>query len=211
LRDFSIGSQLLNPQRASQVAFGAMTTFLAILTGGGLAALGGLLSGLVTNWLGDRRDKRRYAHERAMAMEARRHDEATAAEARRQQRLEQAYLELLAYLAHHAAWARSVRSLFDIKPPDPLKDENVKRIEGLVEAYGSDEVRRLMVEWIRCGGRFANTEAIIQMAERSPNSSEQLDDKAREELEALAHLRNAMLEADNAIRNRVRLELAGEV
>jgi hypothetical protein len=33
-----------------------MTTFLAILTGGGLAALGGLLSGLVTNWLGDKRD-----------------------------------------------------------------------------------------------------------------------------------------------------------
>jgi hypothetical protein len=30
----------------------AVDTFLALLTGGGLAVIGGLLSGLMTNWLG---------------------------------------------------------------------------------------------------------------------------------------------------------------
>jgi hypothetical protein len=68
----------------SQVAFGTMTTFLAILTGGGLAAVCGLISGLLTNWLGDKRDQRKYEHERAMALDA-----------RRQERLEKAFLELL--------------------------------------------------------------------------------------------------------------------
>jgi hypothetical protein len=112
-----------------------MTTFLAILTGGGLAALGGLLSGLITNWLGDKRDQRKYEHERAMALEA-----------RRQERLEQAYIELLGYLSHYAEWARSAQRLLGEPPapPDPLPREELNRVEALVEAYGSEEIRRLL-------------------------------------------------------------------
>jgi hypothetical protein len=88
-----------------------MTIFLAILTGGGLAALGGVLSAWVTNRLGEKRDQRKYEHERNMALETRRHE-----------RLEQAYIELLGYLAHHAEWASSVERLMrmEVAPPDPL-------------------------------------------------------------------------------------------
>ena len=115
-----------------------MTTFLAILTGGGLAALGGLLSGLVTNWLGDKRDQRKYEHERAMALET-----------RRQQRLEQAYIELLGYLSYHAEWARSVGA---VQGPDPLPREDIRRIEARIEAYGSPKVRGMLQEWRECSG-----------------------------------------------------------
>lgn len=88
-----------------------------------------------------------------------------ALEARCQQRLEQAYVELLGYLAHHA-WARSMSALFDVKAPDPLTDEGVKRIEALVTAYGSDEVRQLLVEWIRRGGKLAEASAVTDLEQK---------------------------------------------
>jgi hypothetical protein len=60
-----------------------MTTLQTLLTGGGLTAIGVVLAALAANWLGERRDQRRYEHEQAMA-----------AEARRQERLHEAYIEL---------------------------------------------------------------------------------------------------------------------
>ena len=47
-----------------------MNTFLAVLTGGGLAAAGGLPGGWLSNWLGGKRDRRAHAHEQQMAQEA---------------------------------------------------------------------------------------------------------------------------------------------
>jgi len=59
-------------------------TFLALLAGGWAAMVGGLLSGVLTAWLGARRDKRRrHTHEQKMAREA-----------RAQERLAQTYVEL---------------------------------------------------------------------------------------------------------------------
>jgi hypothetical protein len=176
-----------------------MTTFLAILTGGGLAALGGLLSGWVTNWLGDKRDQRKYEHEQAMA-----------AEARRQERLEQAYIELLAYLAHHAGWARSVRPMVAVKAPDPLTDENVQRVEALVTAYGSEEVRQLLDEWFQRVAGLAAATATVAEAEEWNKPSEQLDAGTRKVLAAIPDYKQAVFDADSAIRKRVRQELAGE-
>lgn len=67
---------------------------MTLLTSGGLLALGGFLGELYEG----RQAKSRYRHERELAREARQQD-----------RLEQAYLELGIYLAHHEDWARSVR------------------------------------------------------------------------------------------------------
>jgi hypothetical protein len=177
-----------------------MTTFLAILTGGGLAALGGLLSGLVTNWLGDKRDQRKYEHERAMA-----------ADARRQERLEQAYIELLAYLAHNAGWARSVRPMVAIKAPDPLTSEEIQRVEALVAAFGSEEVRQLLDEWFQRMHALAAANATVAEMEDWNKPSQQLDAETRKVLAAIPDYKDAVLEADTAIRKRVRQELAGEV
>jgi hypothetical protein len=60
-----------------------MNTYVTLLTGGGLIAAGAVVSGLLTNWLGSRRDKRGYEHEQKMAREA-----------RTQERLDQAYIAL---------------------------------------------------------------------------------------------------------------------
>ena len=173
-----------------------MAMFLAILTGGGLAALGGLLS----DWIGARRDQRRYQHEQAMAREV-----------RRQERLEQAYLELLTYLAHHWDWARSVRPMLgEIPAPDPVPAQERWRLQALVSAHGSPEVRRLLREWVECAAKIDSADAVIRMVEKSRNPSQQLDDEAQREHRALADYKRAMLQAEEAIRDQVHRELSGE-
>jgi hypothetical protein len=178
-----------------------MTTFLAILTGGGLAALGGLLSGLVTNWLGDKRDRRKYEHERAMALEA-----------RRQERLEQSYIELLGFLSHYAEWMGSPMRLLGqrVPLPGPPPREELNRVMVLLEAYGSQEVRRLLGEWRSCAEKLQSVDAGLPLIP--------LDDEADAEEEVwerdpkvIAAQWEATLKADRAIRDRIRQELAGEV
>jgi hypothetical protein len=86
-----------------------MKTLLAVLTGGGIAAVGGLVTGLLNNWMGGKRDKHAYARQQEMAREALGHD-----------RLDRAYTELGIYLAHRAAWAMSIRPFTNpVSGPDP--------------------------------------------------------------------------------------------
>jgi hypothetical protein len=180
-----------------------MTTLQTLLTGGGLAALGGLLSGLITNWLGDRRDQRKYGHERVMALDARRQD-----------RLEQAYIELLAFLAHHAAWAKSVQpKLGPIEAPDPLPRQEVWRVDALVEAHGSPEVRGLMREWRMHAGKLADADITIKMMQERMDElgmNQQLQDQWLREQEAIPTYRKTLFDTAKAIREQVRRELAGE-
>jgi hypothetical protein len=178
-----------------------MKTFLALLTGGGLAVAGGLLSGLLTNWLGGRRDHRKYDHERDMAREARRQD-----------RLAQTYIELHRYLSHYWDWARSVRPLWGpIPAPERLPREERWRIEALVTAYGSEEVRQLLDEWGEHAATIENADQMMRLVEESKNPSAQLDEEAQREHRALRDYKEAMHAADETIRERVRRELRGEV
>lgn len=193
-----------------------MTTVRTMLTSGGLVALGAVLGavlgGLITNWLGERRDQRRYEHERAMAEQAQQHERAMARDARRQERLERAYLELLGFLSHHARWALSVRPLIGpVEAPDPLPADEVRRVESLVEMHGSLEVRALMREWRARAQKLADADATIGAVERSRRPSKEMDDQARDEHKAIPAYREAMFDAAEAIRGRVRQELAGEV
>lgn len=175
-----------------------MGTFLAVLTGGGLALVGGLLSGWLTNWLGARRDERKYAHEKSLALEA-----------RRQERLEHTYSELLGYLSHYRAWALSIRPLLgSVTAPEPLTDQDRWRIEALVAMHGSAEVRRLLEEWGRYPPKIQDADYTIQMAEtRRP--SPQLEAEVEKAEHKLPQRKAAMDAADAKIRDRVRLELAG--
>lgn len=194
----------------SRVAFGFVTTLQTLLTGGGLTAIGVVLAALAANWLGARRDKRRYEHEQAMAAQARHHEQAMAAETRRQERMEQAYIELLQYLSRQWRWARSVRPMWgETDAPGPLPEEEQWRIEALVTAYGSFEVACLISEWGDRAAKLEDADATIRVREESPNPSQQLDDEAMREHKAIPSYREAMLEADRAIRDRVREELAG--
>src|SRR6266508_1372088 len=87
--------------RPTEVRSHSNTTFLTLMTGGGLAVVGGLVSGMLPNWLSAKRDQRTHEHEQVMAREA-----------RRQERLEQTYIELLTYLSHHLDWAKSIRPMW---------------------------------------------------------------------------------------------------
>jgi hypothetical protein len=198
-----------------------MSTFLTLLTGGGLAAAGGLASGAVTNWLGAMRDKRKYerdqvmareahSHEQALALEAGRHEQAMAVEARRQERLEQAYLELLTYLSHFVDWVRSIRPIWGpIPTPDPVPDEERRRIEALVTAYGSPEVLRLLREWGECAAKVDRVNDMLRRRDKSRDPGQDFDDEAHKEDLALPGYKQAMLDADKAIRDQVQRELAG--
>jgi hypothetical protein len=176
-----------------------MGTFLALLTGGGLAAAGGLASGWVTNWLGAKRDEGKYSHEQEMAREAGRQD-----------RLNMAYIELGTYLSRYADWARSVRPFWgEFPPPDPLPPEERWRIETLVTVYGSPDVRRLLEQWVKHAKKIDNADDMIRRVERSNNPSPSFEQEAQREDMALEGYKEAMRQADEAIRDQMQRELGG--
>lgn len=173
---------------------------MALLTGGGLAAVGGLVSGWLTNWLGDKRDERRYTHEQKMAREARRQD-----------RLELAYVELGKYLSRSGDWARAVRPFIGpVPPPDPLPPEERWRIETLVRAYGSEKVRQLLGQWEDQAKKIQNADHVIQLLEQVSNPSSGLDAEAHKEQLALPGYKDALFMAEDAIRDQMSRELTSD-
>ena len=71
-----------------------------------------------------------------------------AREARTQERLANAYVDLLDMAERTGQWAQSVRPMMDTIPPQPVPPlpelSEQARVEALVGAFGSNEVRRLM-------------------------------------------------------------------
>ena len=175
-----------------------MNMYLTLLTGGGLVAVGSVANGLLTNWLGSRRDKDRYEHEQVMAREA-----------RAQERLDQAYIALGEYLSRYEDWARSVHPfLGPIPAPDPLPPGERWHIEALVTSYGSEEVQRLLNRWGECAQRIDNADVMIRTADTARGSEPELDRDALREKHALEDYRKAMKDAADAIRSQVQRELA---
>jgi hypothetical protein len=175
-------------------------TVLVLLTGGGLAAVGGLVSGWLTNWPGTKRDERRYNHEQEQARLA-----------RLQERLEQAYIELLTFLSHYSQWAESVRPVIGpVQRPDPVPQEERWRMEALLTAYGSDEIRLLLQQWGECATKIHDVDEMMRLEEKSRNPGQKFSDRVIDEQQALAVYKTAMIQVDEAIRVRVRRELAGE-
>jgi len=179
-----------------------MNTFLAVLTGGGIAAVGGLGSGWLNNWMGSQRDERAHAHDQQMARETHARDQQMAREALRQERLDRAYTELGIYLSHEEAWARSVHPPIGPVPvPDPMTDEERWRIETLVTNHGSPEVRQLLDKWGEQRMKIQEADIVITMARESRDPGS-LGEKADQEHQALEDYRRALHEAATAIRDR---------
>jgi hypothetical protein len=173
-----------------------MNVTMTLLTGGGLLALGGFAVAL----LEARRDKSRYRHEKELAREARRQD-----------RLEQAYLELGTYLARHEDWARSVRPFRGrVSAPDPMPPGERWRIQTLVTNYGSPEVQRLLERWTELARKIENADEVIGLADQARGPAPELEQEARRERLALEDYRKAMDEATDDIRAEMHAELAGD-
>jgi hypothetical protein len=168
---------------------------MMLLTGGGLVALGGFAVALTDA----ARDKSRYRHEKGLAREARRQD-----------RLEQAYLELGIYLARHEDWARSVRPFWGQPPaPDPLPPGERWRIQALVTNYGSPEVQRLLGAWAEAARTIENAGQVIGLADRARGPAPELEQEARQEQMELEGYRKALYEAAEDVRAQMNEELAG--
>jgi hypothetical protein len=79
------------------------------------------------------------------------HERELAADARRQQRLSEAYVELLEVVGGVGYWSSSLYPMIDTDPPRELPPlpplEKQLRAQALVSAYGSDTVRELHRTW----------------------------------------------------------------
>jgi hypothetical protein len=175
-----------------------MNTYLTLLTGGGLVAVGSVANALLAHWLGSKRDEQQGDHEQGMVREA-----------RAQERLDQAYIALGEYLSRFEDWARSVHPFLGPVPaPDPLPPGERWRIEALVTAYGSEEVQQLVDRWAGCARQIENADVMIQMADGARSPSPEFDQDALQERHALEGYRKAMRDAADAIRSQIRRELA---
>jgi hypothetical protein len=175
-----------------------VSTYPTLLAGGGLVAAGSVATGWLTNWLGSRRDKRRYKHEQAMAREA-----------RVQERLAQAYIALGEYLSHFEDWARSVHPFLGPVPaPNPLPPGERWHIEALVTSSGSEEIRGLLDRWGECARQIENADVVIRMADTACGPSPGLDQDALRERRALEDYRKAMRDTADAVRSQIQRELA---
>jgi hypothetical protein len=178
-----------------------MSTFVTLLTGGGLVAAGTALSALVNNWLGSRRDERARAHERQVAQEA-----------LGQERRDRAYTELGVYLSRQADWARSVRPFLGPVPaPPPLSPEEHWRVETLVMIHGSPEVRRLLEQWGQEARKIEYADATVTAADKAAGAAPELEEQARQERLAIEGYKKAMYERADAIRDQMWAELVGRV
>jgi hypothetical protein len=168
---------------------------MTLLTGGGLVALG-TLAGVLIDAI---RDNSRHCHEKELAREVRRQD-----------RLEQAYLELGIYLARHEDWARSVRPFWGKHPaPDPLPPSERWHIQTLITNYGSPEVQRLLEGWTEIARKIGNADEVIGLADQARGPAPELEQEARQERMALEDYRKALYGAADDIRAQMNTELAG--
>ncbi|KXF54641.1 hypothetical protein AXA44_40535 [Rhodococcus sp. SC4] len=84
----------------------------------------------------ERISEKQYAHERLLAEEA-----------RKQNRIENAYVLLLEMSERAGLWAQRANRLYNWPVP-PLPDDGEQvRVEALIQAFGSPEVRTLMKDW----------------------------------------------------------------
>lgn len=129
-------------------------------------------------------------------------------EEREQRRLENAYLELFAYLSRQNRWARSVRPFWgQPEPPPPLDPGQFEHIESLVTAYGSDRVLKLLQEWGKWAAKIEDADVTIRMEEKSPNPSREMSAEAASEHRAISSYKEEMQAADKRIRDQARREL----
>jgi hypothetical protein len=175
-----------------------MSTFITLLTGGGLLAVGSILAGLQTNRFARQRDQTAQTHQLHMAQEARQQD-----------RLDRTYTELGIFLSHWESWARSVHPFMGpVERPVVMAQDELWRIETLVANHGSPEVRRLLDVWGEQRLKIVHADITISMAEQ--HNSADLNEQARQERLALEDHRKALHEAATAIRDRMWLELNGQ-
>jgi len=124
-------------------------------------------------------------------------------EGRRQQRLENAYVDVLAMTETAGHWGQISYPLFDSNPPAPVPPlptlEAQAHAEALVKAFGSEEVLALLEAWRKVIQEMLKCDRLIRMGlehdiEKNPRAT-------------FMELQSQEREARDAIGSRVALEL----
>ncbi|ROO60350.1 hypothetical protein EDC02_2213 [Micromonospora sp. Llam0] len=94
-----------------------------------------------------------HLHAERLANARLQHERVLAADARRQQRLSEAYVELLDVVEGVGYWSAALYPMMDTDPPQELPPlpslEKQVRVQALVTAYGSEAVRELHRDWTK--------------------------------------------------------------
>ncbi|MGB8386684.1 hypothetical protein [Mycobacterium sp.] len=131
------------------------------------------VAGIFFTWLTGKQGR---DHAETISNQRLTHERLLAKEAREQERLENAYVELLRMAERAGQWAQMVYPVFQSgQPPStPLPSLEVQAdTEALVNAFGSAEVRELLETWRSVLREVISTVAQIQWEESDPTRASQ--------------------------------------
>jgi len=159
-----------------------------------------------------------YRHAERVTDKRNKHERQLAGEARVQQRLAEAYVELLELVHAVGQWSDLVRPIIGPGPePPPLPSlPQQARVQALIDAYASDAVKGLMKSWQDVVTKVRVADMTIGFASqrdgvRSPAAAEQrqqLEEKGWQELMALRPAEHA---ARQALADQVAAELGPQI
>jgi hypothetical protein len=173
-----------------------------------VSAAGGASIGTVTTWLTGMGGRR---HARDITRSTLRHAELMAAEERHQQRLADAYVQLLTTIQRLGQWAELVRPMVGPTPQRPLPDlEEQAQTLALVGAYASPSVAALYEEYAAVIKAMLRADSDIRREERQgaevgPGSTTEPWRKLEMEL------RPAEITARRKLAEQIATELRGDV
>jgi hypothetical protein len=154
---------------------------MALLTGGGLAALGGLTSGFLNDWMGKRRDERKYDNDAEQDARRYEHERRMAHEARHQERIARVYDETIILAGRAKIWVTYTRPMIsfpgDPKPELPSVEEQ-SRIQSLLSVYGSPEVQERYEAWRKVVSELTVMDFRLKLAEDAEAKGRPGDDTA---------------------------------
>lgn len=133
-------------------------------------------------------------------------DRQLAKEAREQERLENAYIQLLHTAELVGQWAESVLPKWDTDPPQPERPlpplEEQVQTQALVAAFGSEAVRKYTRGWLTVVRAMQTAVQRIQCEEADPTRRSEENPRV-----LLEKLREQEREARGALEERVAIEL----
>ena len=140
------------------------------------------------------------------------HEAETAKDQRRQQRLADAYVDLLTFASTMGAWANFVRPILDTDPPKELPvgippvDEQI-RVEARAAAFASAEVRRLVKIWRDSVGEIRRADYLLSLCNEARKRGEDSGIDDAEQWIRLRDLRPIEQEEREALTDQIAAEL----
>jgi hypothetical protein len=137
------------------------------------------------------------------------HAEKLAEDARKQQRLESAYVRMVAMSEQVGHWAQMAYPLFDTNPPLPVPPlpelQEQAHVTALVKAFGSDEVLERMETWRTVVRKMLHTGRLIELEDKGYSIRQAGEPTARQDFDL--ELRPQERRTREALANQVAIEL----